>query len=329
MSLPRMAIPVLAALLMLGSVQALAQATPDLVRALRSADWQERHRALQRINRAYPQSFPADLREAVVELLASEARGGDTIPGEGHGEYVIDLVVASTRTGDSRVVRDLIALGGLGISRGIATFVASHGPGVLDVLDSLAQRAPKPEAAYVLVDLISEYGGLLTSRDSARALLSLLRLASSPSSVFRFEFAASAADSRIADLYPSVQLLASSDPDLLQDGEPWVRIEASRAAERLAPLWSARPLAEALKQAGSVLDELCRGASGDVYGQCTAARAQLNTAVRHVEAGQTRPALAALQSARRSLAALASRGVDPRLIATMVVWIRAVEERLL
>ncbi len=138
-------------------VVGLSGAALDSVKAaLSSQDWNERHGALVRLNQAYPDALPGALVPSILALLTQESTAsGDHDGDEEFGEYVVDLVLTGVRTGDARAVPAILKLDGLGISSGVAGFVAAQGRAVMPALDALAptreDRASDVVETYVLM----------------------------------------------------------------------------------------------------------------------------------------------------------------------------------
>ncbi len=108
---------------------AQAQAWDSLREALASDDWNERHWALQRINRIEG-ALPPELVTPIIGLLAREAALRPRPGGEDYGEYIMELVIAAARTDDDRAVRGVVALGGIGSSGAVSRFIATHAQAV-------------------------------------------------------------------------------------------------------------------------------------------------------------------------------------------------------
>lgn len=307
--------------------RAAAQSVDDLERGLRAADWQSRHRTLQRMNAAYADRLPPVLRDAVVDLLARDAAHPGP-PGEGYGEYVIDLVAAGLKTGDPRAARSIVAVGGLGVSPGVARFVASQGPGILGLVDSVARVDSVGNASAVYASMLSEHGALLSAQDSARVLLALVSFGRPGSRAALLGLAWDARTYGITALYPRMEMLAATDTTVDYQGVNLVQIEAARSASALEPLWRAVPPGTRLHQARLVVEEVCRDAALASTGRCTETLAHLATAERQLAAGLDRPAAEALRSSRLAIAAMASGPLDSALAASLITWIRAVEREL-
>lgn len=320
---------VLAAALLTGlSVSPVAaQTVEQLVQSLREDGWQVRHRALQRINGRYADDLPAAVREAVIDRLTLDAAGAQP-SGEGYGEYLIDLVVAGLKTGDSRAVRPLVRVGGLGVTPATARFVASQGPTVLDFIDSVAPTSPLGEAYSVYAAMLRDFGSRLGEQDSARVLAALMGAASDSSSAARLHLVFDAREYQLAALYPQLAWMAAHDTSVDYEGLALVRMEAARSAAALQPLWNVLPPRERLHLVTLALQGACRSATGAGSGHCPAALAQLDAAEHHLAAGRARPAAEALRSARLAIAALASGPFEASLAGSLITGIRAIEQEL-
>lgn len=308
----------------------LSVAALDSVRAaLRSTDWGDRHAAIARINTAYPDALPSAIVPAILELLAREAVGQQP-DDEGYGEYVIDLVLTGVRTGDARAVPAILSLDGLGISSGVAGFVASHGRMVMAALDSLAltreDRASDVVETYAL--MLARYSSRLTHADSVQVMRRLVAAAGDTSVVVRSQLAFVASRVPLPELLPAVAVLAASDPDQI-NGVYTARRDAGRALPVLVRARAALPTGELLNRLTLLTDAACDDADGRLQGQCTALAAHLAAAARHLAAGQARPAANALDSYRDAVQRLAADRLLPHLtVVTLDGTARAITDRL-
>lgn len=299
---------------------------------LQSADWNERHGALLRANTAYPtEPLPLAIAELVVRLLAREASATVGEDGrEDFGEYIVDLVLTGVRTADVRTIPSILVLDGLGISSGVAAFVASQGASMLPALDALARtrddRASDVVETYAL--MYARYGSRLNRADSVQVLRRLVGAASDTSSVVRSQLAHVASRGPIPELRATVADLAASDPELW-NGFFVVRRDAAAALPTVERAHAAVGTRELLNRLALLTEGACDGASGRLQGQCAALAAHLATAVRSVVAGQPRPAENALDAYRRTAQRLGADELVPRLTAvTLTGTAQAVIDRL-
>lgn len=298
--------------------QELTRAALDSVRAaLASSDWNERHAAIARINGAYPDALPATVVEPVLELLAREASANAQVAGdEAFGEYLVDLVLTAVRTGNVRAVPAVLSLDGLGMSSGVAAFVARQGPAVMSALDAFARtrddRASDVLETYAL--MYARYGARLTRADSAQVLRRLMAAASDTSIVVRSQLALVAPRGPIGELLPVIADLAAADPGQI-DGVYYVRSNASRAIPDLQRAQRGLTTAELLNRLTLLTDAACESAGDRLGGQCVALNAHLSTALRHLSDTNPQAATAVLGVFRRAVQRLADERVLPRVSA--------------
>lgn len=310
----------------------LSPAALDSARvALSSADWNERHAALALINDAYPDVVPSVLTWPIIELIAREGReSADHVGDEDYGEYLVDLVLTGVRTGDARAVPGILMLDGLGMSSGVASFVASQGRSVIPSLDALAQtredRASDVAETYAL--MYARYGARLTRADSAQVLQRLLQAATHASPAVRAHLTYVAARGPIPELLPLTADLVNSDPGQL-DGVYVVRQDAGEAVPALQRARAAMPTAEILNRLTLLTDAACDPADARLAAPCAALRGSLADAARQLAAGQRTLAVKALDVYVRDVQRLGVGGLLPRLtVVTLDGTGRAVIARL-
>lgn len=300
-----------------GATGSLSSAALDSVAiAFASADWNERHAALVRLNSAYPDVLPGAVVPPVLALLRREAAAprADHVGDEDFGEYVVDLVLTGVRTGDPAAVPSIVMLDGLSMSSGVAAFVAAQGRAVMPVLDSLAatreDRASDVVETYAL--MYARHGARLTHADSAQVLRRMFLAAAHPSPAVRAYFAHVAAKGVILELLPAVADMAASDSGRIQ-GVSVVRQDAGEALPALQRASDALTPGALLDRLTLLTDAACDDAQGELRGQCVALGAHVATAVRFVAAGQSGPAVVALGAYQRAVRRLAVDGLVPRL----------------
>ena len=275
----------------------LSAAGLDSIRtAFTSGDWNERHAALQELNASYPDALPAGVVPAIVALLTREAAAqGDHVGDEDFGEYVVDLVLTGVRTGDARVVPGILMLDGLGVSSGVAAFVASQGRAAMAALDSLAatreDRASDVAETYAL--MYARYGIRLTRADSAQVLRRLVQAASHPSPAVRAQVAYVAGRGPIPELLPLLAELAVTDTGQI-NGVYIVRRDAVGALPALRQATAALAPGALLDRLTILTGAACDGADGRMRFDCGALSIALGSAVRFAAADQVRLAVAAL-----------------------------------
>lgn len=283
----------------------------SLVNTLNAPDWPTRSRALSAVRDMQPPLPPA-LVSPIVALVKREA--GNPAFGAGshdYGEYVIDLVLAAVKTGDKSTIPALIALGGVGISSGVSAFIASGGPSILPVLDSV-QRASPNEADALLETvalMYSKQGALLSSSDSAALLSRLIAAASSPAFTARMELPFLALRVPLPDFVPLLRILAASDTFQEPAGVFPVRRAAQLAVDTLAVKWTALSTSDLLallkrEQAGS-----CASVSGALHGHCQSMSADLDDVSRQIAKSNSQPALSAISNFRKALQQAAGAGL--------------------
>jgi hypothetical protein len=299
--------------------------------ALRSPDWNERHEALTRINRAYTDALPDAVLPRLVELLAREAGEIKNHEGdEDFGEYLVDLVLTAVRTGDARAVPGILSVDGLGISSGVASFVASQGRAVMPALDSLAgtreDRASDVAETYAL--MYARHGSRLSRADSAGVLRRLLAVAVHESPVVRGRLAYVAGRGLLVELLPLVADLAVADTDRMFN-KYIVREDAAEALPALQGARAGMPTAELLNRLALLTDAACGGGSAATAAACAELGENVAEASRQVAAGQGRLAVKALDAYSRTVRRLGAAGAVSRPTAvTLDGTARAVLARL-
>ena len=287
----------------------------DSVRvALASSDWNERHAALIRVNRAYSGALPGAILPRIIELLGREAQEVAGHEGdEDFGEYLMDLVLTAVRTGDARVVPGILMLDGIGISPGVASFVAGQGRVVMPALDSLAatreDRASDVAEAYAL--MYARHGSRLSRADSGAVLRRLMHAATHESPVVRGHVAYVAGKGSIVELLPLTADLAANDRGEV-DGVYVVRNDANEALPVLQRARAAMPTAELLNRLALLTDGACDGADPRAATSCAALRANVADATRLAAAGQRTLAVKALDAYSRTAQRLATDGLVSR-----------------
>lgn len=288
----------------------------DSVRAgLMATDWNERHAALARINEAYDGILPPGVAEPVLDLLVREAADeADHAGDEDFGEYLVDLVLTGVRTDNVRAVPSILQLDGLGMSSGIASFVARQGRNVMPALDAFARtrddRASDVLETYAL--MYARHGARLSRGDSVQVLRRLVAAASDPVINVRSHLAFVAASGPIAELLPAVDVLARTDSETLE-GVYSVRRAGTAALPALQRARAAMPTGEILNRLTLLTDAACDPADARLAAPCTALRASLADAGRLVAAGQRGPAVKALDVYVRDVQRLGVGGLLPRL----------------
>lgn len=310
----------------------LSAAALDSVRsALESPDWNERHAALVRVNRAYPAALPSAILPPIVDLLAREA--SDTVSheeDEDFGEYLVDVVLTAVRTGDPRVVPGILAVDGLSMSSGIAGFVASQGRAVMPALDGLAatrsDRASDVAETYAL--MYARYGTHLDRADSVRVLQRLLLAATHTSPAVRAHLTYVAGKGQIAELLPLVADLAVSDTGVIM-GQYVVRDDATEALPALQRARAAMPTAELFNRLILLTAAVCGPADVRAAVGCSALTVNLTNASRLLAAGQSRLVAKELDAYARTAVRLGADGFVPRLsVVTLDGTARALIVRL-
>ena len=283
-----------------GAAAAQTPSSDSLRTALASDDWNERHWALQRINRI-PGALPPELVTPVVDLLNREAALRPRPGGEGYGEYVMELVIAAARTDDDRAVRGVIALGGIGVSGAVGQFIARRGPAVFPILDSLAQAGwnARADVIQTYAMMLGRHGDALSRSDSAHVLGILLEAAGAADPTARLQFAFDTPRIPLPEAVPLLRDLASSDTVVGSRGNYPVRRSAQRALTTLEPAWGAEPPATMLERTTVALEGVCAGARGELLGQCEAMAAFLATAQRQWGGPSSQPVLDALRNFRQ------------------------------
>lgn len=299
----------------------IAQSAADSIAVdILSAHFGTRAAAVSRALTDY-QTFPAQVRDAIVILVKREAAGNASLPrSEEYGEFLIDLAVATVRTGDTSTRRALISLGGHGVSGGVAAFVASGGAAMIAVLDSAAIAEPDDAESVLLTFALmySRYGERLSAADSSAVLGRILAAASSADPVLRQQFALLAVQLPLPDAVPLLQALAAEDTArLMPEGVHFVRNAAADAATALQSAYAALTpsgLSALLlrERAGA-----CDGVTGSLRGHCESMRAHLETLHRHIAAGAVTPARQAVDSFLKSIGKAAGAGLAAPLVTLM------------
>ncbi len=304
----------------------------DSVRAgLASRDVDVRHAALARLNAAYERELPPAIVEPVLALLEREAADDTDHAGdEDFGEYIVDLVLTGVRTNDPRAVPSVLRLDGLGMSSGVASFVAKQGRAVMPALDAHAltreDRATDVLEAYAL--MYARHGALLSRGDSVQVLRRLIAAASDTGINVRSQLAYFSSTGPIPELLPAVEVLARSDPETLE-GVYVVRRSATAALPVLQRARAAMSTRELLNRLTLLTDAACDLADARAVASCVALRAGVADGARFVALGQPRLSTKALDGYQAAAQRLGATGAVPRL--TVVVLdggVRAVIARL-
>lgn len=292
----------------------------SLLTLLAAPDWPTREEALS-VVRHMPVPMPPSLASSIVALVKREALTPTFGAGsEDFGEYLIDLAVAATKTGDKSTIPALIALGGVGISSGVAAFVASAGPAILPSLDSIQRGSPSEAGALLetVALMYAQQGALLSPSDSAALLGRLLGAAGSPVVSARQTLPYLALRIPLPDFLPLLRTLAQSDTfQFLPEGVFPVRLSAQAAVDTLGPAWSALPAPTLLAALEREQMAACVRATGALFGHCQAMGAQLATAASHLSDSNSQPARSALDSFRNSLQQAARAGLATWIVQLM------------
>lgn len=310
--------------LSLGPEVALSQGTgaDSLLLALGSPDWATRHAALQEVNRRYPGDLPVQLSQAVVTLVGRESASSGRAAGEGFGEYVMELAATAARTRDPRAALAIVRMGGLGASGAVMDFVASQGPALNAVLDSLAAgpSSSAEDAIETYAMMYARHGDLLSTADSGHVLALLVAASGDTRAQMRFTAVSVSSRGPFPELAPLVAAIADSDgyldPD---DGSYALRRDAAHVLPRLQQAYYSLTPRRIIATLERALEGMCASASEALRGQCEAMEAFAATAGRQLAAGQTRSAVEALRSLRDRAAQLDERGVLPHTQAVFLM----------
>ncbi len=256
----------------------LGQQSPpeSLLVQLRSPDWLIRSDALVRLGRLPQDSLPAGYADAIVQLLEQEAVSPDTTQfGEGHGEYMIQVVDAALRLRDPRTLRGM-SVWGTQISRAARDFVAQQGSAALPYLDE-AWNSPYASRHFVVITwalMLGKYKDRLSPSERQSVLAAVLHSDS-------LALIESASRIPLPEAVPLLEGMASNA------GSRILRVSADQTAAALRPLREALAPAEVVQKISDVLGALCVGAQAARNDACVSLSSNLTEATTLIEANQT------------------------------------------
>jgi hypothetical protein len=257
--------------------------------------------------------LPAALATQIV-LVVKQAATTPTFDAgsEDYGEYLIDLFLATVKTGDKSTIPALISLGAIGTNGGVASFVASGGPAILPALDAWQRTAPSDAGAVLEVEALmyAQQSPILTAADSAALISRILSAVSSDAVSARVELPYLTLRAPLPELVPLLRMMATTDTvRLLPEGIFPVRREAQVAADSLSVAWAALTPTQLLAALTREQSAACVGASGALYGHCQSMGAHLDDIAKHLGKGNAQPVLSAIKNFRKALQQAAGSGL--------------------
>jgi len=309
-----------AAIMQVAPLMLGAQATSidSLVAQLNAPDWPTRSLAVGAI-RLMPQPLPPAVIQPIVALVKREASAPLNTVDEDFGEYLIDLTLATVKTGDKSTIPALITLGGIEISGSVAAFVASGGPAIFPQLDSLpgARTSLAGLVLQVAALMYAQQGSVLSSADSASIMSRFLSAASSSSFEGRLALTSLAVRVPLPELTPLLTVLAATDTFQLDPGVFVIRQQAQAAVSTLSPVWSSLSPQALLAALRVQQTSACVDASGALHGHCQAMSAHLADVAKHLSQGNSNPAQQGIKNFRKSLQQAAADGLATALVALL------------